>query len=245
MNLRSYSLGALFAVFALAAPARAQSNQSDQTDQMDQTDQAQAPDSDNPSAPPAPILDGGLLGHTYGALDFNVERFRNETGAPTGLGTGLGANLPFSNYFDGTLDYSFESGRGSLFHFTDNTFASGVTAYYKFGRFSPFAAADVGYDWERTTQPPFDTLENRFDRLFYRVSAGFELPLTRAAALRAALGDDDSLRKPHPRDLDYDLSANYWLGSVVGTYLGAVIKNGRAGALDSIEYTAGLRFSFD
>jgi hypothetical protein len=32
---------------------------------------------------------------------------------------------------------------------------------------------------------------------------------------------------------------------VLGTYVGAVVKDGRGGALDAVEYTAGLRFSFD
>ena len=254
MKLKSYSLGALFAVFVLAAAARAQStkpgqtDQSEQTDQVDQTDQTgpgQGAASDTAPDKPAAILDGGLLGRTYGALDFNYEQFRNDPGAPKGLGTTLGANLPITDNLDYRLDYGFEAGRASLFHFTDNTFGNGVTTFYKFGHFSPFASADIGYDLDRTTQAPFDALGDRFDHMFYRVSAGFEFPLTQATALRATLGDEDSLRKPHPRDLDYDFSANYWLGSVVGTYVGAVIKNGHGGTLDSIEYTAGLRFSFD
>jgi len=224
MNVQSKLLGAaILASAALLISARAQSEQT-------------ASDSELKSS------DAGLLGRTFASADLNFENFRDYPGSPIGWGPTLGFNLPLSDHFDYGLSYAFEHGKSTAFKFTDNTLENGATYYYKFGYVSPFATAGFAYAWDRSTEPD---LPERFDHMFYDAAAGLEFPLTKAASLRATVMDDQSFRRPHERDFDYGLSANYWLGSVVGAYVGATMKDGRGGALNSTEYTAGVRFSFD
>lgn len=224
MNVQSKLLGAaILACAALLISARAQSEQT-------------ASDSEPKSS------DAGLLGRTYASADLNFEAFRNYPDSPAGWGPALGINLPASDHFDYNLSYAFEHGKSAAFKFTGNTLANGATYYYKSGYVSPFVTAGFGYAWNRSTEP---NLPARFDHMFYDAATGLEFPLTKAASLRATVMDDQSFRRPHERDFDYGLSANYWLGSVIGTYVGATVKDGRGGALNSTEYTVGVRFSLD
>jgi outer membrane protein with beta-barrel domain len=238
MKTRSLALGAAVAVALAATPLRAQ-------DEGEATSTAApAASAANDSAAPSPAETGGTLGRTYLSVDTSLLHFSDVAGSPNGVGADFGANIPMGDHFDYSLGYAFEDSRSHDFNLTDNSFSNSVKSYYKFGHVSPYATLGVGYEWERVTSgTTVLSLPDRFDRLDYDVGAGLEFPLTSEASLRAGIGDDDSsLRRPRARDWDYDLSANYWLGSVVGTFVGAEVRNGRGGALNATEFTIGLRF---
>jgi len=201
-----------------------------------------APSDSGGSPGPAPY--SGTLGRTFINLDTAVARYSDLAPSAEALGFGLGANLPMTDNFDYTLGYGFDAARAHEFRLTDNVFENGVTTFYRFSHVAPFVGADVGYEWERvSTSLAGVALPARFDRLEYGLNAGVEVPLNDSASLKAGIGDDDSsLRRPHARDWDYRLSANYWLGSVVGTFVGADVKSGRGGALNATELTLGFRF---
>jgi hypothetical protein len=229
MKKQLASLGAAIAVAFVASSLRAQ----------DSSAQGAAADSGTES-PQA----SGLLGQTYLSIDATLVHFQDISGSPDAFGGGFGANLPFADHFDYSLDYGADFSRSHDFHLSDNVIENSVTAYYKFGHVSPFLSAGFGYEWERLTSLATPvSLPNSFDRLDYDLGAGLEFPLSQAASLRARIGDDDaSLRSPHARGWDYELSANYWLGSVVGTFVGADVRNGRGGGLNQAEFTVGFRF---
>jgi hypothetical protein len=193
---------------------------------------------------PASSQASGLLGQAYVSVGATFDHFQDISGSPDAFGGGFGANLPFADHFDYSLGYGDDFSRSHDFHLSDNVIENSVTAYYKLGHVSPFVSAGFGYEWERVTSAVTPvSLPNAFDRLDYVLGAGLEFPLSQAASLRAGIGDDDaSFRSPHARNWDYELSANYWLGSVVGTFVGADVKNGRGGGLNQTEFTVGLRF---
>lgn len=208
----------------------------------DQSDSDASSQGDGSSSPAA--IYGGTLGRTYLSIGADAQHFQDVASTPDALGMAFGANLPMTDNFDYTLGYGFDAARGHEFSLTDNAISNGVTGFYKFAHVTPFVAAGFGYDWERITSGITSiSLPSRFDRMDYDLDAGLEFPLTDAASLKAGIGDDDaSLRRPHAHDWDYEVSANYWLGSVVGTFVGADVKEGRGGALNATELTLGVRF---
>jgi hypothetical protein len=240
MKTKSLALGAAIAVALAATPLRAQEQEQGEATST----AAPAGPAASDAAAPSPADTSGTLGRTYLSVDTSLLHFSDVAGSPNGLGADFGANIPMADHFDYSLGYAFEDSRSHDFNLTDNNFSNSVTTYYKFGHVSPYATMGFGYEWERVTSGTTAlTLPDRFDRLDYDVGAGFEFPLTSGASLRAGVGNDDSsFRRPHARDWDYDLSANYWLGSVVGTFVGAEVKNGRGGALNATEFTIGLKF---
>jgi hypothetical protein len=240
MKTKSLALGAAVAVALVATPLRAQ----DEDEGEAISTVAPAASAANDAAAPSPADTGGTLGRTYLSVDTSLLHFSDVADSPNGLGADLGANIPMVDHFDYSLGYAFEDSRSHDFNLTDNSFSNSVTTYYKFGHVSPYASMGLGYEWERVTSgTTVLTLPDRFDHLDYDVGAGLEFPLTSEASLRAGVGDDDSsFRRPRARDWDYDLSANYWLGSVVGTFVGAEVRNGRGGALNATEFTIGLKF---
>lgn len=63
--------------------------------------------------------------------------------------------------------------------------------------------------------------------------------------VRLAVASDNSLSRPHARTLGFDVVANCWMTDVIGTTVGAALKQGRSGAYDTVVYRAGARFCFD
>ncbi len=198
--------------------------------------QAQSAAEANSGNPP------GLLGRTYTSFDLGVERFQHLASPPTGWMPGVDLNLPMSDNFDDLLGVSYLHAAKGTLKLSGPTFENSVSAYYRTKIAAPFLSLGVGYAWQKSTVAGVATRDNH---LLYDAAAGFEIPLRTDAALRIAVERDESFRRPHARNLGYDIAANYWLSDVVGTSLGAEVKHGRGGAYDAITYTAGVHFSFD
>lgn len=184
----------------------------------------------------------GLLGRTYASVDLGVEKIRHVANAPNGIAPGLDLNLPINDGFDYQLGFAYDHAAHGAFKLSDSTLGSGVTAYYRTNHVAPFLTAGLGYDLQRTTDQGVATRDNH---LLYDVAAGAEIPVRAFTTVRLAVASDNSFRRPHAGTLGYDIAANYWLNDVVGASVGAVIKQGRGGAYDTIVYMAGVRFSFD
>lgn len=215
---------AVLGIAAALAPARAQ------------TTPPASPPSDETSS------NAWVLGRTYGQVDASLERLRGLPGTSTGAAPELAANLPLSDNFDYGLDYFYEHAATAGYKLNENAIGNTFTGYYKMSGLAPFATVGFGYDWERTTQ---EDAASRYDHLFLDVATGLEVPVTSNTSVRATVANDDAIRHPIQHDFVYGLSANAWLNSALGTYVGADLKQGYNGEKDSVIYTAGFRFLFE
>jgi hypothetical protein len=223
---RHFLAAAALGCAILLAPARAQSD-------------AATPPAPSPATPAN--SSAWLLGQTYLQVGALLEQFRHLPGTATGAAPDLAGNLPISDNFDYSFSLDYEHATSPGFRLNENDIANAVTAYAKLGDVAPFATAGFGYTWLRTTD---DGLAKRVDSLTGSVAAGIEVPIGDTTSLRATVGNEDFLEKRR-HDVTYGLSANAWLSSALGTYVGADVKQGYDGERDSILYSAGFRFLFE
>lgn len=184
----------------------------------------------------------GLLGRDAISLQAGLLKVRNEAVDPTGFTADTDMNLTIDDGFDYTLDVGFEHAAKTGLKLRDTHIDNGVTYYYRTKAVSPFVAAGLGYDWERST---VQTVATRSNHLAYEAATGVEVPVSKVAAVRLGLDFDESSRRPHERNLGYDVTTNYWFNDSVGASVGALIRQGRNGAHDAALYTAGVHFSLD
>lgn len=184
----------------------------------------------------------GLLGRDTIGIQAGMLKIRNEAVKPTGFTADTDMNLTIDDGFDYTLDIGFEHAAKAGLKLRDTHIDNGVTYYYRTRAAAPFISAGLGYDWERNT---VQTVDTRSNHLAYEAATGVEVPVSKAAAVRLGVDFDESTRRPHERNLGYDVKTNYWFNDSVGASVGAVIRQGRNGAHDAALYTAGLHFSLD
>jgi hypothetical protein len=207
--------------------------------------QAGAPAQPQPAASaPSDASDSGawVLGRGYVQLDGSIDKFRRIPGSSTGAIPQAAVNVPLGDNFDYSASYAYEHATSSGYHLNDNTLENDLTGYVKLGGVAPFAAVGFGYDWERTTKLG---VASSYDRPFVNLATGLEVPVSDTTSIRATIGNDDSFKKPQQGDLTYGLSANAWLNSALGTYVGADLKQGYGQQRSSVLYTAGFRIQFE
>ncbi len=184
----------------------------------------------------------GLLGRDTISLSAGVLKVRNEAVNPTGFTTDAGMNLTIDDGFDYRFDIGFEHAAKTGLKLRDTHIDNGVTYYYRTKAVVPFINAGLGYAWERDSIGAVDTRSNH---LQYEGATGVEVPVSKSAAVRLGVDFDESTRRPHERDLGYDVTTNYWINDSVGASVGALIRQGRNGGHDAALYTAGIHFSLD
>lgn len=196
-----------------------------------------------PASNDQPENSAWVLGRAYGQVDAMLERFTNLPGTSTGAAPALGLNLPIADYFDYGFNYLYEHDSDGAYKLNENVFSNNLTGYYRFDGVAPFVSLGFGYEWQRTRSAKTG-IASTYDSFIGQASTGVEVPVSQSTSLRATVGNDDGVRSRHPVDLTYGISANAWLNSTFGSYVGADYKKGYSGAKDSITYTAGVRFLF-
>jgi hypothetical protein len=158
------------------------------------------------------------------------------------------------------MSYRYDAGNRSALQLRDNVIEATGTGHYRLSGFdrssglswlngiTPFTTAGVGYSWNKITT---SGIASKNDHPYYRVAAGFEVPVYRTLSMRASAGYADYFKtfngfhSPGLRGWTYDVSANYWVTQRVGVSAGAAYDLGVGGGkADAIVYQAGARVSF-
>jgi len=224
MNLPTRLLGGALLGLALLAPLA----------------RAQAP----AAAPPTPPeSDSWTLGRTYLQIYGGIDKLWHVQTPATAAIPGLGFNLPLTDNLDLSTGYRYEhAAAGGQFRLNENRFGLDLIGYQKMGYIAPFVSLGARYDWQRNFTQGAGTAYNS---LFGDVAAGIEVPVTKEAAIKADIEHDYGFSSPHQNNWNYGISANAWVNSGVGGFVGADWENGYNHAKSGLLFTAGIRISFD
>jgi len=203
----------------------------------------------NPVDIPPPVPDendAGLLGKSYFAFDANLGKYRNAPSSPTGFGGDIAINVEATDNLDLGFGYDFKTAKNTAWSATDNVGRIYGTGFVKYAHVSPYLTAGLGYGWEHSRQAAGTPVEGtRFNRALYDTGAGVEVPLISTASVRLGVDYEDCFRRPHPKDLSYQLALDYIFDDTFCTDIGANLQDGRNGNRDEIVYHAGFRVIFD
>lgn len=202
---------------------------------------AQTNTANSPAAP-----DYGMLGKSYFAFDADLIKYRNSPSSPTGFGSDLTLNVEAGDNLDVGFAYDFSHAHNSAWRTTDNIGRINTTGFVKFAHVAPFVTAGVGYGWEHSSQAKGTPVEGKiFHRALYDLGTGVEIPLIAQTSMRLGVGYEESFRKPHPKDMSYQLALNYQFDDTFCTDIGANLQDGLNGSHDAVVYHAGIRIIFD
>jgi hypothetical protein len=182
----------------------------------------------------------GLIGKRYAGADYTYDHFNGSTIDHTHGVAGF-VNLPVAANGDVGFGYSYADTAGSTSGY--GAIAKGLSGSYLVHEQTPYGrgyfAATLGHNWERVTTAG---VEQRDNRSFWGVRAGYEMPLGRVTALNAGISYSDAF-KDGASLTRYYVEANHWFSRDIAGVLSAAYKQiGKSP--DAVAYTFGLRWAF-
>jgi hypothetical protein len=181
----------------------------------------------------------GLIGKRYAGADYTYDHY---TGSTLDHAHGVGGlvNLPVAANGDLGFGYSYADAEGGTSYGAISKALSGSYLVHEdteYGR--GYFAATLGHGWDRVTVAG---VEQRDNRSFWGVRAGYEIRAGRHTAINAGIGFSDAF-SDGASQTRYYVEANHWFSHDLAGVLSAAYKQ-ISKSPDAVAYTFGLRWAF-